>query len=66
MCSTLSRPTYPLWQCISIESLVKLAIFQWKEYGLKLELIKFTKIESSKELQRIMKQKPCSSPESRK
>ena len=56
----IQRTTWPLWDCISPESLVALIKFQWENYGLKLTLLTdaFRELESLKEIDRIMRQRP--------
>jgi len=52
--------TWPLWQCLSGEALVSLIQYQWKTYGLKLELLSdaFREVESREEINQLMRQKP--------
>lgn len=52
--------TWPLWQCISRESLAKLIIYQWDHYGLKLDLLTdmYRDVESLDEIDRLMRQRP--------
>lgn len=63
------RVTWPLWQCISPESLAKLILYQWDHYGLKLDLLSgsesdihvVTTIEPLEEIDHIMRQPPSRS-----
>ena len=53
--------TWPLWQCLKPEDLVKLIQLQWELYGTKLELLEKTplsEIESLEEIEQLMRQKP--------
>lgn len=54
------RTTWPLWECLQLESLVKLIQYQWDNYGLKLELLIdiYREMESLEEIDRLMRQKP--------
>lgn len=54
------RNIWPLWQCIPVEALAKLTLFQWREYGLKLELLTdaFRDVEGIQEIGRLMRDKP--------
>ena len=45
--------TWPIWQCLKPEQLVKLTIFQWKKYGTKLDLLIKSEIESLESLNEI-------------
>lgn len=49
--------TWPLWQCLSNEALIKLILYQWENYGLKLELLSdaFREVESLEEIGRLMR-----------
>lgn len=54
---------WPLWDCISRESLAALAIYQWDAHGLKLELLGSmilgkVEVEDLQEIDKIMRQKP--------
>ncbi len=56
------RATWPLWECISPEALAKLILYQWEEYGLKLELLSLfmedtidTEIEPIQEIDKLMR-----------
>ena len=52
--------TWPVWQCLSAEALVKLIQYQWEVHGLKLELLSdaFREVEDVEEIDRLMRQKP--------
>lgn len=53
------RVTWPLWQCLKPEDLVKLIQYQWEHYGTKLELLTitpFSEIEPIEEIDRLMRQ----------
>ncbi len=52
-----NRTTWPLWQCLSGEVLVLLIQYQWRHYGLKLELLSdaFREVESIEEIDRLMR-----------
>jgi len=67
MSSTLDRKTYPLWECLSAKALVLLVEYQWRTYGLRLDLMcRFPEIEKLPELEHIMKQRPKAVSRSRK
>lgn len=51
--------TWPLWECIPPETLVKLIQYQWEHYGTKLEILAsmpFKDFESLEEIDREMRQ----------
>jgi len=54
---------WPLWTCISVESLVALAQYQWDNYGTKLDILTdhdtyFPELEPIEEIDKLMRQKP--------
>jgi hypothetical protein len=56
-----SPATWPLWECLPPESLVRLIQYQWEHYGTKLELLMAVparEFEDLGEIDRIMRQRP--------
>lgn len=64
MYSRLGKTNFwQLWACISIESLIALAQYQWDQYGTKLDIITGQdmyqpELEPVEEIAKIMRQKP--------
>ena len=52
--------TWPLWQCLPDKAVVDLILYQWKHYGLKLDLLTdiYRDLESLEEIDRLMRQRP--------
>jgi len=52
--------TWPLWMCLKPEQLALLIMYQWKHYGLKLDLMIdiYTDIESLEEIDQLMREPP--------
>ena len=54
---------WQLWTCLPIESLIKLAQYQWDNYGTRLDIIGGQdlyrpELEPIEEIDKIMRQKP--------
>jgi len=49
------------WQSVPCERLIKLIQLQWKQFGLKLDLLTdiYRDVESLEEIDRLMRQRPC-------
>lgn len=60
MKALVERATSPVWECISVESLIALINYQWEYYGEKLYIITdaFEGVEALEEISMLMKQKP--------
>lgn len=59
---------WPIWECISLNSLVEMAQYQWLNYGTKLDIFPrvqdYTEqffVESLVEIDRLMRQPPSRS-----
>ena len=54
------RAAWPLWQCLPDETIIKLILYQWDNYGLKLELLAdiYADWESLEEIDQLMRQAP--------
>lgn len=49
--------TWPLWMCLKTEQLLTLIDFQWKNHGLKLDLVTDThkEVENLAEIDRLIR-----------
>lgn len=54
------RTTWPLWECLSPASLVSLILYQWNNYGQRLDFLidHFKELESREEIDHLMRQRP--------
>jgi len=66
MYSRIGKTNYwPLWDCISVESLVKLSQYQWDRWGTRLDIITGhdiyePELEPIEEIDKIMRRRPHS------
>lgn len=57
---TNDTATWPLWACLPDEAIIKLVLYQWDRYRLKLEFLAniYAELEPLEELEKHMRQRP--------